>query len=172
MVRGKLAFKQSIAAHFAAGVFLAGGLLLAVGNPAWHRAGGDKHCGQVAKPKRAHKEARHDLVANAKTGDAVIHLMREGNAGRHGDIVTAEERELHPILALRHPVAHRRRAASDLTCRALFARVDLHALWVAAIGLVGGKHVIVGGDDADIGSAIVFQCVLIFLSSGKGVGEH
>ena len=58
-----------------------------------------------------------------------------------------------PSCALRHPVAHGRRAARDLRGGADFAGVDLHPFGIAAIGLVGRKHVVIGGDDADVRAA-------------------
>ena len=44
----------------------------------------------------------------------VEHLVRQRDRGAESDDVARKQRQLHPGLALRHPVAHRRHAARDL----------------------------------------------------------
>ncbi|MNE90291.1 hypothetical protein D3C80_1877910 [compost metagenome] len=45
-------------------------------------------------------------------------------------------------------------------------------LWVAFIRLVGGEHIVVGGDDGDIAAHHVFQGgFIVGLAGGKAVGQ-
>ncbi|CAM5482169.1 hypothetical protein FALB51S_03423 [Frigidibacter albus] len=115
-------------------------------------------------------EARHDLVADAQIDRGVIGVVRERHPGGQRDHVAREEREFHPGLALRDPVAHRRNAARHLRGGADGASGGADHLGVALIGLVGRKHVIVGGDDADIGGAASGEGVLVLGHRGIGMG--
>ena len=99
------------------------------------------------------------------------HAVAERDRRAHGDHVAAEQRQVHAGLALRHAVAHRRHAAGDLRGRPDLARENLHLLGVAAIGRVRRQHVVVSGDDADVGAAKVADRVLVGAGAGETVRE-
>ena len=125
----------------------------------------------MAEAKRADQQARHDLVANAEQRRGIEHAVAERDRGAHRDHVAAEQRQVHAGLALGHAVAHRRHAARDLRRRADLAREDLHLLGVAAVGLMRRQHVVVSGDDADIGTATGADRVLVLAGGGEAVRE-
>jgi hypothetical protein len=62
-------------------------------------------------------------------------------------------------------------AACHLGRRTDLAGVDLHLFGVAAIGLVGREHVVVGGDDADVEGAATADGGLVALGRRKAVRE-
>ena len=101
----------------------------------------------------------------------VEHAVAERDRGAHRDHVAAEQRQVHSRLALGHAVAHRRNAARDLRRRSDLAREDLHLLGVAAVGLMRRKHVVVSGDDADVGSGKVADRLLVLARRGEAVRE-
>ena len=78
---------------------------------------GTKTHGQMPERERADQEARDDLVADAEAQRRVEHVVRQRDGGRQRDHVAAEQRQLHPGLALRDAVAHRRHAARELAPR-------------------------------------------------------
>ena len=103
--------------------------------------------------------------------------MTERNGRGKRDGVAAEQRELHAALTLCHPVAHRRHAACDLGRRPDFSCEQLHLFGVPAVGLMRRKHVVVGGDDADIHGSAVADRTLIPACGCKAVckisaGKH
>ena len=77
--------------------------------------------------------------------------MAERYCGRQRDDVTAEQRQVHTRLTLRHPVAHCRHTTRDLRRGADLACGQLDLLGVAPVRLMRRQHVIVSSDDADIG---------------------
>ncbi len=119
----------------------------------------------------ADQQARDDLVANAEQRRRIEHAVAERDRRAHGDHVAAEQRQVHAGLTLRHAIAHRRDAARDLRRRADLAREDLHLLGVAAVGLMRRKHVVVGGDDADVRTAEMADRLFVLAGRGEAVGE-
>ncbi len=166
-----LALEQLGPARLAFGIELADLLLFLVGDPGGHRPAGHEHRRQMAKAQRADQQAGHDLVANAQQQRPVIHRMAQRHRGGERDHIAAEQRQLHPRLALGHPVAHRRGRARDLRGGAHLARPQLHLRGIAAIGLMRGEHVIIGGDDRQIGPALGLHRRLILQRPGIGMGK-
>ena len=113
---------------------------------------GTKTVGRWPKAKRADDQPGHDLVADAQHQGTVEHVVAERHRGRHGDHVAADQRQLHADLALGDAVAHGGHAAGDLGHRTGLARGLADQLGEALVGLVRREHVVVGGDDADIGA--------------------
>ena len=98
--------------------------------------------------------------------------MGKAHRRRHGDHVAREQRQLHAGLPLRHAVAHGRHPAGHLRRAADLARRLADDLRVALEGLVGREHVVVGGDDAEIGRLVVDEPLLVGgAAGGKAVGE-
>ena len=98
--------------------------------------------------------------------------MGKGDRRRQRDDVAREKGKLHPFLALGDAVAHGRNPAGDLGRAAGRARRRLDEIGKARIGLVRGKHVIVGGDDRQIGSRPLPQRLLVARpAGGEAVGE-
>ena len=125
----------------------------------------------MAEAQRADQQPRHDLVANAEQGRGVEHAVAERHRRPHRDHVAAEQREVHPRLALRHPVAHRRNPARDLRRRADLTSEDLHLLRVAAVRLMRRQHVVVSGYNSDVRTGEVADCLLVLARRGETVGE-
>ena len=171
VVGSGLGGEQFLLADLAFGVELANALLFLVGEPRGHRPRGDEQGRQMAEAQRADQQPGDDLVADAEHGDGFEHAVAERDRGRQRDGVAAEQRQLHPRLALGHAVAHRRDAARDLRGGADLAREDLHLLGIAAVGLMRREHVVVGGDDADVRRAHAADRGLVLPRRGKAVRE-
>ena len=94
-------------------------------------------------------------------------------AVRHGDHVAAEQRQLHADLALGDAVAHGGHAAGDLGHRTGLARGLADELGEALVGLMRREHVVVGGDDADVGpvGALELRPCRAAPQAAKRVGE-
>ncbi len=151
MVRVGLAFEQRVAADLSLSKKLADLCLVIVAQarfhgPAWHKDGR-----QMAEFQGADEQPRHDLVAYAKGQDSVEHVVRECNGRRHGDHVTAEERQLHAGFALRHSIAHGRYAAGELGHSAGVPCGLLDQRREAFQGLMRRQHVVVGRNDGEVG---------------------
>ena len=126
----------------------------------------------MAERQRADQKARHNLVADPEIDRRVEHGVGKGDRGRERDDVARKKRKLHPFLALGDAVAHGRNAARDLGRAARGARGLLDEIGKARIGLVGGKHVVIGGDDREIGACPLPQRVLVARGAGgEAVGE-
>ena len=111
----------------------------------------------MAELQRPHQQAGHDLVADAQQQRAVKHVMGQADHRGHGDDVAADQAELHARLALRDAVAHGRHAAGHLGRAARRGHRLLDHGRVVLVGVVGREHVVVGGDDADIGRLAAAQ---------------
>jgi len=171
MIAAHFAREQLVAPDLALGIELAHALLFLVGDAAGHWPRWHKHRWQVAEAQRADHQTRHDLVANAKAGHTVIHRMAQRHPGRQRNHITAEKRQLHPVFALRHPVAHGGGAAGNLRRCAHFAGVNFHPFRITAIGLMRAQHIIIGGDDTDIWRAAGLHRGLVIQCPGIGMGE-
>ena len=172
VVRSRLGFQQLLARRLALGIALADLGLLLVGQAAGHRAGGHEDRRQVAEAQRRDHQARHDLVADAQVQAGVEHVVRQGHRGRKRDDVAREQAQLHARLALGDAVAHRRYAAGDLRGGAGLAREAPDQVRIALVRLVRREHVVVGGDDADVGGGIAAQLGLVAgAAGGEAVGQ-
>ncbi len=107
----------------------------------------------MPEAERPGDEPGHDLVADAEQQRRVEHLVRERHGGRERDHVAAEQRELHSGAALGDPVAHRRHATRELGDAAGAQDLLLQQRRIALERLVRGEHVVVGGDDRDVGDS-------------------
>ena len=125
-----------------------------------HRPAGDEHRGQMPEGERADDQAGHDLVADAEIDGGVEGLVRERDGGGQRDDIAREQRELHAGLALGDAVAHRRHAARHHGHAAGLARGGADQLGEALIRLVGGEHVVIGGDDGEAGAVAGAQLAL------------
>ena len=161
-----LGLQQRLAAHLALGVQGAHLRFLRVGQARGHRPAGHEDHRQVAEAQGADHQPRHDLVAHAQAQGGVEHVVAERHGGGHGDHVAAEQRQLHARLALGDAVAHGRHAAGDLGGGQLVARRLLDDLGEPAQRLVGRQHVVVGGDDADVGLFELAQRNLVLARRG------
>jgi len=61
--------------------------------------------------------------------------------------------------------------ARHLGCGADFAGGQLDRFGIAAIGLMGREHVVIGRDDADIHRRAGADDRLVLATGGKGMGE-
>ena len=125
----------------------------------------------MAETQRADQQAGHDLVADAQQQRAFEHPVAEADGRAHRDHIAAEQRQLHRILPLRHPVAHGGHPARDLRGRAALARENLDLLGIAAVGLMRAEHVVIRADDADIHRLPTLDRRLVLPTGGKAVGE-
>ena len=153
----RLGFQQFGAADLAFGVELADLRLLVIGDACGHRPSGDEHRRQVAEGERRDRQPRHDLVADAEIDGSVEHVVRQADCGRHGDHVAREQRQLHAGLALGDAVAHGRHAARNLGDAARLARRLLDHRRISLEGLMRRQHVVVGGDDAEVGHPVAAE---------------
>ena len=126
----------------------------------------------MAEVQRTDQEARHDLVAHAQQQRRVEHVVRQAHRGGHRDGVAREQAQLHARQALGDAVAHRRHPAGDLHRGAEAARLVADQRREALIGLVRRQHVVVGGDDADVGRLLGHDADLVRARQRReGVGD-
>ncbi|MCY1229706.1 hypothetical protein D9M72_420830 [compost metagenome] len=149
-----LCFEKLVAADLAFGEELAHPRLLVVREARGHRTCGHEDGGQMAEGQRRNDETRYDLVADAEIDGGIEHVVRQADAGSHGDQVAREERELHARLPLGDAIAHGRHTAGNLCDAARFARRIADERRIGLERLVRREHVIIGGDDAEIGHAV------------------
>ena len=167
-----LRLEQVVAGRLAFGEELADFRFLVVGEARGHRSRGQEHRRQMAKREGADQEAGHDLVADAEIDRRIEHVVRKRDRRRERDDVAGEQGKLHPLLALGNPIAHRRNAARDLRRPAHGARRLLDEIGKAGVGLMGREHVIVGGDDREIGAGPLAQRLLVArCAGGEAMGE-
>ena len=146
--------------------------LVVIGEPGRHRPRWQEHRGQMAERQRADEQSGHDLVADAEIDRSVEHIVRKRDRGRKRDHVAREERQIHALFALGDAVAHRRHPAGDLRRAACRPRRLLDQVGKALERLMGGQHVVVGGDDREIGARPLAQGLLVAgPAGGEAVGE-
>ena len=98
--------------------------------------------------------------------------MRQADSGRHCNHFAAQEGEFHPVLTLGDTIAHRRNAPRDLAYRIYRMQRFANDIRVILIGLVGGQHVVVRGNNGDIVTQHAFQRgFIVRLTGSKAVGE-
>ena len=105
---------QLFARGFAHGKFLADLGFFIVRNARSHRTRRQEHRWQIAKGRCRHDEARHDLVADAEIEGGIEGVVRQAHACGERNHIAAEERQLHPRLALSDAIAHGRNPARHL----------------------------------------------------------
>ena len=171
VVGARFGHQQLVLADLALGKELADPLLFLVRQARGHRPARHQKHRQMAEAERSDQQAGNDLVTDAEQGRGVEHAVAKRDRGAKRDHIAAEQRQVHARLALGHSVAHRRDSARDLRRRPHFAREDLHLLGVAAVGLMRRKHVVVSGDDADVGPGHRADRGLVLARRGKAVRE-
>ncbi len=117
-------------------------------------------------------ETRHDLVADAEIERGVEHLVRQADGGAQRNHVARKQRQLHARFALRHAIAHSRDATGDLCHGTEIAGGGADEFREALIGLMRREHVVIGGDDADIGRIALGEFGLVAgAAGGKAMRE-
>ena len=117
-------------------------------------------------------KSRHDFVADAEKDRGVEHIVRQGDRRRHSNDVAREKREFHAGAALRDAVAHGRHAACDLRDAARLVRRLFNEGGKTLIRLMRREHVVIGGDDGEIGGGTGTQGLLFAPgASGKTMRE-
>ena len=119
-----------------------------------------------------HDESGDDLVADAEEDRGIKAVMREGDSGGERDDIAREEGELHPFAALSHTVAHRRDAARHLRRSSRCARGFADDGGEGLEGPVGREHVVVGGDDPEVGNVFALACDEAGAVGGVGPGDR
>ena len=157
MVGLAFGFKQLGPPDLALRVELATLRLFVVRQAARHGACGDEHGGKVGEGECADRQAGHDLVAHAKIDRGVEHVVAQRNRRRHGDHVTAEQRELHTRPALRNAIAHGWHTACHLRYAPGISRRLADEIGKPLERLMCGKHIVVGGHDAEVRHDITGQ---------------
>ncbi|MNZ43718.1 hypothetical protein D3C78_613280 [compost metagenome] len=126
----------------------------------------------MAEAQRAHQQAGDDLVADAEHQRRIEHVVRQGDGGGHGDHFAAGDAQFHTGFTLGDAVAHGRHTAGELADRADFAQRLLDLFGVMLVGLVRREHVVVGGDDGDVGRVHHPQALLVLAAAaGDTVSE-
>ena len=126
----------------------------------------------MTEAQHAYDQAGDDLVADAEADNTVEHVVRQRDTRRLGDVVAAEQRQLHTDLALGDAVTHGRHAAGYLPRAADGAQVALDLVRVVGKGLVRRQHVVVGRDDADVGRLHKPDARLVgIVAGGEAVGQ-
>ena len=170
MVAGHFRRHQFFAAGLALGIGVADPALLVVRDARGHRARRHEDCGHMAESRCRHDEARHDLVADAQIQGCVEAVVAHRHPGCQSDHVAAEQRKLHPRLALGDPVAHRRDSARDLHRDPRLCRRRPDQVGVAFEGLVGREHVVVGRHDPEVRHPCCGQSVFRLTHRRIGMG--
>ena len=170
VIAGHLCRHQFLAADLARGEGVAHLGLFVIGQAADHRPGRHEHRRNMAECGGCDNQPRHDLVTNAQIEGGVKGVVAEPHARRQGNHIARKQAQLHPRLALGHAVTHRRHTARNLRRGPRLARRSPDQIGVAFKRLMGGQHVIIGGDDADIGAAFGHQGVFVRAHRGIGMG--
>lgn len=115
----------------------------------------------MAEGERGDDEAGDDLVTDAEIDGGVKHIVRQADARCHGDGIARKQRKLHAGLALGHAVAHGGNRARYLRDAARFLRRITDDRREDFVRLVRRQHVVIGGDDAEIGNPVAGKDVLV-----------
>src|SRR5690606_12097921 len=154
------------------GILLAVPGFLIVWQATGHGPGRNKHGRQVAEGKRSNHQSRNYLVAHAKKGCGIKHVVRQTDGRGHRYHVAREQGQFHAWLALGGTGAHGRNAAGP---RGGFCRLLRCLLDEARKGLewlVRREHVVICGDDAQVWHAIARKrCLFGGGTGGKAVGK-
>ena len=172
MIRSLLGREQGGAVDLPERKLLANARLRVVGQSGRHRTRRNKCRRQVAELQRTDQQAGHDLVADSQAQRAIEHAVRQRYGGGQRNRVAREQRQLHAVVALGDAIAHRRHASGHLRRRAVRARRRADALGVVLVRPVRRQHVVVGGDDGEIGLSLLAHQDLVGLGHRRvGVGD-
>ncbi len=172
VVGSRFGGQQFLAAHQALRGLFAHLGLVAIGQARGHGAGRHEHRGQMAEMQGPDQQAWHDLVANAQHQRGVEHVMRQRDGRAHGNGIPAEQAQFHAWRALGHAVAHGRHAAGDLRRGAELARLVLEDVGIACQRRMGREHVVVRGDDGDVGRLLFHDAYAVAAwNARKGMGH-
>ncbi len=171
VIRLHLGVKQFGAADLAFGIQRADAGLLVVAHATGHGAAGHEYARQMAENQGANQQAGHDLVAHPEVEPGVEHLVAQRHRRGHGDDVARKQRQLHAGLPLGHAVAHRGHAPGELRRGARRLRSLLDPGRKRAQRLVRREHVVVRGNDGQIGPGLRADFLEHQLSRRRG-GRH
>ena len=126
----------------------------------------------MPKTQRPHQHTGHNFVAHAEAERRIKHVMGQRNRGRHRNHVSRKQRQIHARLSLSNPITHRGNSARDLCHRTQpFCRF-LDQRWVALVRRVRAEHIVVRGDNRDIGHQFVRQAILVLTRASRhAVGQ-
>ena len=171
VVGGGFSFEQLVARDLAECEELTDFRFFLVVDAGGHGAGWRENHGQVAEGQRADDEAGHDLVACAEHEACIERIVRHCDGGRESDHIAREQGQLHAGATLCDAIAHRGHASGDLRRGAGLAGRILDEVGIVLERLVGAQHVVVTGDDADIGRSSSHGEFVAEGRGGEGVGE-
>ena len=170
VIAGHLGRHQRVAPDLAGGELVADPGLFVIRQAAGHRACGDENRRHMAEGGRSDDQARHDLVADAQVESGVKAIVAERHAGGQRDDIAREQRQFHPRLALGDTVTHGRDAACHLGGGPGTAGGGPDLAGIAFKRLMRRQHVVIGGDDAQVGRLSPGQFVLVLARGGIGMG--
>ncbi len=164
--------EQRIAANLAFSIQLAHPDFFFVGQARGHGSGRNEYGGEVAKRECANQQTGYNFVAHPQAQYAVEHIVGECHAGCHGDHITAEQRQLHAVATLGYTVAHGGDPARELGNRVGVTCGPFDDVRKINVGLVRRQHLVVSGDNTQVGGAVGGQQRLAFVIAGcHGVGD-
>jgi hypothetical protein len=86
--------------------------------------------------------------------------------------LAGEQRQLHAALTLGHAIAHGGHAAGELRHGTRVPRRLFDQRGETLEGLMGAQHVVIGGDDGDVGFDVAGEVLLVGRATGgEAVGE-
>src|SRR5690606_40661867 len=132
------------------GILLAVPGFLIVWQATGHGPGRNKHGRQVAEGKRSNHQSRNYLVAHAKKGCGIKHVVRQADGRGHRYHVAREQGQFHAWLALGDTVAHGRNAAGHLGDSSRFLRCLLDEARKGLEWLVRRAHVVIRSEEASV----------------------
>ena len=148
------------------------GRFLFVGQTRRHRSCWDKEHRQVPKTQGSHQHTGHNFVAHTKAERRIKHVMGQRNCGRHGNHITRKQRQIHAGLPLSDPITHRGDTACDLSHRTQPFCCFLDERWIALVRRVRAEHIVVRGDNRDIGHQFICQAILVLARASRhAVGQ-
>ena len=125
----------------------------------------------MAETECADEHSGHNFVADTEQQDRVEHVVRQRDRGGHGNHIATEQRQLHAVTALSDAVTHGRYAARELRDPARLDHRCLELIRELRQWLVRGEHVVVCGDDGDVGLDVGAQRAFLFAGGGETVRE-
>ncbi|BBG29596.1 transposase [Zymobacter palmae] len=158
--------QQFFTANFAFSEFLANFSFLLVGDTGRHRASRNEDGRQVTETSGTDEQARYDLVADTEVQRGVEHVVRQTDGRGHGDGVAGEQRQFHTRLTLSDTVTHGRNTTSELGSGAYFTSRFADQIRKDFERLVSRQHVVVSGDDAQVGAVHQLQRLLVVATAG------
>ncbi len=124
----------------------------------------------MTKCGRRNHQPRHDLVTNAQINAAIKNIVRKRHPGAHRNQIPRKKRKLHAGLPLRDPVTHGGHATGHLRRATASASGLPYQLRIALKRLVGGKHIVIRGHNAEVAALPAHQRVLVLTRCRKCMG--